>query len=134
MRKAEPMDTLSFSAPSNQKPRIPRSLFRCVKDAVLGPAYGLSVAFVDSRVMRTLNQRYRGVPSATDILSFPLSKMSGEIVFSMNEVKKQAPLFGHSPTRFLAYLFIHGLLHLKGYRHGSKMEAQEQKLRRKFNI
>lgn len=134
MRKRKHMGTLSFSVPSNQKPRISRSLFRCVKDAVLGPAYELSVAFVDSRVMRALNRRYRGIASPTDILSFPLSKTSGEIVFSMNEVKKRAPLFERSLTRFLAYLFIHGLLHLKGERHGSKMEAQEQKFRKKFNV
>lgn len=128
------MGTLFFSAPSNKKPRISRSIFRCVKDAVLGPAYELSAAFVDSRTMRVLNRRYRGIASPTDILSFPLSKTSGELVFSMREVEKQASLFERAAPNFLAFLFIHGLLHLKGYRHGSKMEAQEIKFRKKFGI
>lgn len=33
---------------------------------------------------------------------------------------------------YLAYLFIHGLLHLKGYEHSSKMESEECKILKRF--
>lgn len=105
-----------------------------MKNAVLGPGYDLSVAFVDVREMKRLNRKYRRKSCSTDVLSFPLSRTSGEIVFSMTDVAKKAPLFGRRPSNFLAFLFIHGLVHLKGYAHGSRMEREEEKIRRKFNI
>jgi probable rRNA maturation factor len=105
-----------------------------MKSAVLGRAYELSVAFVDEGVMRKLNSTYRNKRSSTDILSFPLSRRSGEILFSMGDVEKRAKMFGRAPLNFLAFLVIHGLLHLKGYAHGSKMEREEIKFRNKFGI
>jgi len=35
-------------------------------------------------------------------------------------------------NEFIIYLFIHGLLHLKGFAHGKKMEKEEEKIRLKF--
>lgn len=125
---------VTYASRSASGPRIPRNLFRDIKNAVLGPRYELSVAFVSSHTMRKLNRRYRGKSSSTDILSFPLSEQSGELMFSIVDVRKRAPLFGRSSSEFLPFLLIHGLLHLKGYAHGSKMEAQERKFRKKFNV
>ncbi|MDO8620387.1 MAG: rRNA maturation RNase YbeY [bacterium] len=116
------------------KPRVSRAFLLEAKNAVLGKRYELSVAFVTSSLMKAYNKKFRGKPVPTDILSFPLSALSGEILFSMAEVRKQAPLFGRTPENFLSFLFIHGLIHLKGYTHGSTMEAQEKKFRKKFNI
>lgn len=124
--------TISFA--SSKVPRIFGVLLRSMKDAVLGSSYELSVAFVDVRAMQKLNRKYRNKSSSTDILSFPLSPRSGEIVFSMKDVEKQAPLWKRRPMNFLAFLFIHGLLHLKGYEHGSRMEREEIKFRKKFEI
>lgn len=128
------MISLSVFSLPDIKPRISRAFLLDAKDAVLGKSYELSVAFVASVEMKKLNKRFRQKFEATDILSFPLSPASGEIVFCMEEVEAQAPLFERTSANFLKFLFIHGLLHLKGYRHGSRMERQEIKFRKKFGI
>ena len=128
------MLSVAFKIPLSQKPRVPRVLLRKMKDTVLGKRYELSVAFVASAEIRKHNVRLRGQPSPTDILSFPLAQNSGEILFSLTEVKKQARLFHRTPSNFLLFLFIHGLLHLKGYEHGSRMEREEEKIRKEFGI
>ena len=122
-----------YSMPKT-RPRISRSLLLEMKNAVLPRDYALSVAFVDTDVMREINGKYRNRRYSTDILSFPLSPCSGEIIFSMKDIEKRAPMFKRSTLNFLAFIFIHGLLHLKGYSHGSRMEREEEKIRRKFNI
>lgn len=108
--------------------------FASMKDAVLGKRYELSLVFVSRPVMRRLNRAYRGKDKATDILSFPLSASEGEIFMNLEETRKEAKKFGRDLKNFLGFLLIHGLVHLKGMRHGSRMEAQERKFRKKFNI
>ena len=43
------------------------------------------------------------------------------------EAAKDMRRFNMDYRSFMALLFIHGLLHLKGMRHGSKMEGAEKK-------
>lgn len=119
---------------SRSNPRIPRAVLFRMKNAILGSPYDLSIATVTPAVMRRLNRKYRGQNKPTDILSFPLSKLSGEIIFCMSEVRRQAPVFGRSPDNFLTFLLIHGLLHLKGYAHGSRMEKLEAKFGKQFGV
>ncbi|HBV00931.1 MAG TPA: rRNA maturation RNase YbeY [Candidatus Taylorbacteria bacterium] len=128
------MKMLSIRSLPRIKPRISRFLLLEMKNAVLPRDYELSVAFVDTGVMREINGKYRNKRYSTDILSFPLSPCSGEIIFSMKDIEKRAPMVKRGTSNFLAFLFIHGLLHLKGYSHGSRMEREEEKIRRKFNI
>lgn len=85
-----------------------------IKTEVLGEAYDLSLAFVTAK---------KG-EEAHNVLSYPLSKESGEILINKKEAKKT----GHTPLE----LFIHGLLHLKGLDHGSTMEREERELIRRF--
>ncbi len=125
--------SLSFYSPPGS-PRLPRALLGRLKNAVLGKDYALSIAFVAPREMRRLNRRYRGRDSATDILSFPLARTHGEILFCMREVKRAAPKFHATPPRFLPYLLIHGMLHLKGLTHGRRMERLERQFCKRFFI
>lgn len=60
----------------------------------------------------------------SNVLSFPLSKSSGEILIC----KKAAPPYT------LEYLFIHGLCHLKGYKHGATMERIELRTLKRFGF
>jgi len=117
-----------------KKPSVSRAFFASAKDTVLGTGYQLSVAFVTAAKMQTLNARYRGKSRSTDILSFPLGVQVGEIVFCMKDVAKESVRFGRTTENFLKFLFIHGLVHLKGYEHGATMEKQERKFRAKFKI
>lgn len=90
-----------------------------IKNHVLGKAYDLSFAFIDSQKSHELNRRYRKKDKPANVLSFPLDKNSGEILIDKETV---------TDPRETIFLFIHGLLHLKGYDHGSKMEAEEKNL------
>jgi len=108
--------------------------FRVMKDKVLGSNYELSVVFVGKQRIRTLNRTYRQKDKATDILSFPLTKTSGEIFICLEVTKIKAKEFSRSFQNYAAFLIIHGLLHLKGMDHGSRMEAEEKLLTAHFGI
>ena len=102
----------------------------------------LSVLFVNSRRMKILNTRYRGIPKDTDVLSFPLRDeglhngpvMLGDIVISVPKALQQAKEFEVPFYDELLRLLVHGLLHLVGYDHEinsyqkKKMERKEQEL------
>lgn len=100
----------------------------------MGERYSLSVIFTTPRKMMKLNAEYRKKPSSTDILSFGLSSKEGELYLSMSDVEKKAPLFGLSTKKYLEYLYIHGLVHLKGHDHGKRMEVLEKKYCKKFGF
>ncbi len=105
-----------------------------ISEKVFGKEYELSLAFVGDTRSRNLNKKFRGKDKPTNILSFELSETSGEIVINPRLVKKQAPKFGRTYKNFLAFLFIHGLYHLKGMQHGSTMDEAEEKMRKIFKI
>lgn len=103
-------------------------------DTVLGRDFDLSVAYVTRATMRRINRERRGKDSATDILSFPLSKTAGEILICLPEVVTHAEVWGTTPTQYLPYLFIHGLVHLKGHDHGAIMDREEKKYCRALSV
>lgn len=119
---------------NNTKGKFPNLPFVDIKNEVLGKDYDLSLVFIGDKLSRRLNREYRKKDKPTDILSFPLSKNDGEIFINLRLAKKEASHFGRTYSNFLAFLFIHGLVHLKGFEHSSKMERQETKIRNKFNI
>ena len=116
------------------KGKLPRLPFALIKEAVLGKRYDLSLVFCSRQKIRVLNRKYRRKDKVTDILSFPLSNVAGEIHLNLDEAKKEAKKFGRNFENFVGFLFIHGLVHLEGFEHGSKMEIRERKFRNKFGI
>src|SRR3989338_11058957 len=97
-----------------QKFSIP---FTDLKNKVLGRNYSLSLVFTDNKHSRQLNRTYRGNDKATNVLSFPLSKLSGEVFIDLVTAECEAPQFDMDFKKFITYLFIHALLHLKGMQH-----------------
>ncbi|MFA5987468.1 MAG: rRNA maturation RNase YbeY [Candidatus Paceibacterota bacterium] len=112
-----------------QLARVP---YKKLKDAILGKDYTLSVVFVRPEDSQKINNTYRGKNKPTNILSFPLSKNEGEIILNKEQIEREIVTKKVKAKEYLSYLFIHGLLHLKGYAHGSKMEKEEDKFIRKF--
>jgi len=108
--------------------------FLKIKNYVLGKDYDLSLVFVGDKFSKKLNGKYRGKNKPTNILSFPISSDEGEIFINPHQASKDAPLFDMDRTKFLTYLFIHGLLHLKGFEHSSKMDSKEKEILKKFKI
>ena len=134
MPKAVVDKSESFAFRNTTKGKLPRLPFEQIKDAVLGKHYSLSLVFAGDTRTRKLNRTYRGKDKPANVLSFPLSPDSGEIFINLSRAKKEAPQFGDSFPSFVGFLFIHGLLHLKGMEHGSKMESEERGIRKRFSI
>src|SRR3989344_4571132 len=103
-----------------------------VKRAILGGGHDVSLVFVGNSLSRSLNRHWRGKDKPTNILSFPLSKNSGEIFINLPLAEREAGQFGKNLKDFVLYLFIHGLLHLKGLGHCGTMEKAERKFQKKF--
>ena len=121
--------------------------------------FEVSISFVDNEEMRRLNKEYRGIDKETDVLSFPLVEFAeeelekeeedadyieeeialGDIVISMEKALEQSKEHGHSFKRELAFLLVHGMLHLLGYDHdegaseGEMFDKQEEILK-KLNL
>lgn len=89
----------------------------------------VSVSLVSDEEIHSLNRDYRGVDRPTDVLSFsmlegsdvevgaPLPQLLGDIVISGPTALSQAQEYRHSVKRELAFLLVHGFLHLVGYDH-----------------
>ena len=102
--------------------RIP---FTKISTALLGKDYDLSVAFLSpAQMRRAMKYKKESPKKVSNVLAFPLSKTSGEILIC----REAAPPFT------VAYLFIHGCAHLKGYRHGATMERIESRLLKKYGF
>ena len=94
-----------------------------------------SVIIVDNKRIHEINKEYRGIDRPTDVISFALEdsedvnienyRILGDIYISIDKVKEQAKTYGHSEKRELAFLTVHGFLHLLGYDH---MKPEEEKV------
>lgn len=103
-----------------------------MKRKALGDAYELSLVVCGDKLSRTMNKRYRKKTYAANVLSFRISKREGEIFLNVRAAEREAARCGVQLSTRLALLFVHGLFHLKGLEHGKKMEAQEQKVLKRF--
>ena len=122
----------NFSVLNKTKGKIPNLPFLVIKEDILGQKYSLSLAFIGKEKMRELNNLYRKLNKPTNILSFPLSKTEGEILICPATVKSEIKKFERTYPELLQYLVIHGMLHLKGMEHSSRMEIAEKKYDQKY--
>ena len=77
--------------------------------------------------IRALNRSFRKVDAVTDVLSFPSREGEalagpedgylGDVALCVARAEEQAAAYGHSLGRELAFLCVHGALHLLGYDH-----------------
>jgi probable rRNA maturation factor len=125
---------MSFQITNTTKEKLPNHPFQKMAERVLGKDYDLSLTIVDAVEIKRLNQLYRNKNNATDILSFPLKENAGEIFLCLSEAKKESTKFDRTFDNFIAFLFIHGLTHLKGFDHSSTMESNEEIFRKEFGI
>lgn len=127
--------------PSKAKETVQNVLQQAADLLELGPEVEISVLLVDNETIRSLNRDYRNKDAATDVLSFPMEeamdgepepaviggpteRLLGDLVISVEMAVAQAAEYGHSVERELAFLSVHGLLHLLGYDHESGVEAE----------
>lgn len=118
---------------TKQNGTLPRVPFLALKEKVLGKGYELSIAFVDEKTAKSLNKKYRNKTYIPNTLSFSLTPKSGEIVLCIPAIKKEYKNFEMTYKKYLIFLIIHSMLHLKGFEHGSTMESMEQKYLKLFS-
>jgi probable rRNA maturation factor len=80
----------------------------------------VSVALVDASTIHGLNLKFRNKDNPTDVLSFELDGLYGEMV---GEVVICPPCA--SPEMGVEELVVHGALHLAGMDHGEDFESSE---------
>lgn len=86
----------------------------------------ICISFVDDETIRELNNSYRNINRATDVLSFlqdgPDFSILGDIVISVNTAKRHAVRYENTYEFEINKLLVHGILHLLGYDHKKKKE------------
>jgi len=127
------METISITNTLKRGRRISLP-FSDIVQSVLGNNYDLSIVICGDKLAKRINTTYRHKTYIPNVLSFPLDKNSGEIFIDLRKVEREAYAFSHTPRKHTAYLLIHGLLHLKGFSHGSTMESEEQKVLKAFSF
>ncbi len=125
-----------------------RKLFRIIREIaeLSGINHGiLSLSFVGEKMIRKINKNFRGKDSPTNVISFPFMDVAGEerllgdIIICPEVAKKQAKKQGNEFNDYVAFLIIHGFLHLLGYDHIKEnerliMEHKEEEIFKKLNI
>jgi probable rRNA maturation factor len=128
-----------------------------VAEGLADPAE-VSVLVTDDATLQQLNRDYRQVDAPTDVLSFaddqqvdgdsypafvrpPATvRYLGDLAISYERVVAQAAEYGHSRERELAFLTVHGILHLLGYDHelgqaeAAAMRAREEAIMEQIGL
>ena len=104
----------------------------------------VSVMLTDDEGIHAVNREFRGVDSATDVLSFPMNELTpgafdaamcerdmdtgavllGDMMISVPRCQAQGEEFGHGYEREIMYLTVHSVLHLLGYDHVDEGEMK----------
>lgn len=91
----------------------------------------VAIRFASDAEVAELNKRWRGKNRATNVLSFPTPIQSrptgqlGDIVLAFGVVAAEARDQGKSVEAHTAHLIVHGVLHLLGFDHRAKNEANQ---------
>ena len=99
-----------------------------------GASGDVCVLITDAEEIQRLNASYRNIDRVTDVLTFPAWEGDailcppdgylGDIAICFERAEEQAGEYGHSLERELAFLSVHGALHLLGYDH---MQPDDEK-------
>lgn len=127
---------LNFNNSSDQKYSKYKTILlkltkKTFKQLKINDNFIIDLDFVTSTQMKKINYQYRKINKETDVLSFAFLELKkgevkikskepqflGEIIISTHKIEVQAKDFNHTFTYELAYLYVHGLLHLLGYDH-----------------
>ena len=110
------------------KVRVPRTAMVAVYNDLVQKKYSLNVVCVGDAFARRLNRAYRQKDTPANVLTFPPNDDGvAEIYLNTALAAKMAKKGDISIKRQVLFLYIHGILHLLGYRHGVQMELLEDR-------
>ncbi len=88
-------------------------------------SWAVAGVLTDDERLRALHRDFMGLDTETDVMTFPLAEtgsdtdpdqgQGGDIVVSVERAAAQAPAYGHTTAQEIAFLVVHGLLHLCGW-------------------
>ena len=135
----------------DRNPALTLHLHRCIAASLAAEGVNvpceINVLVTDDEGIRAINNAYRKIDKATDVLSFPMFELTagqlpaswdaykdpdtglvplGDMAISLERAKEQAAEFGHSARREVGYLTIHSILHLLGYDHVDEGPMKKQ--------
>lgn len=151
--------------PHINTPALTAHIKRCIRGALdqegVTVPCEINVLLTDNAGIREINRDLRDVDRETDVLSFPMFEFTpgafpedvtdlldpgssllplGDMALSVEKIKSQAEVFGHSQEREIGYLTVHSVLHLLGYDHldegpmKKQMRAREDAIMEYLNI
>lgn len=132
------------------KPLLRKALNEVLKEEKCNKDIELSISFVTDEEIKELNKMHRNKNKATDVLSFPMLEYNegeffkdlssvrieeerdmttcfvnlGDIVVSLETIKRQAKEFHTTFKKELCLMVIHSMLHLMGYDHIKKCDEK----------
>lgn len=124
----------TFSIAQTTKERIPKLPFKELKELALGKKFNCSLAFVGNKRAQALNRIYRDKDYTPNTLSFTLDENNGEVFINLREARKQCVRREESFDYFVALLFVHSCLHLKGMEHSDIMDKTMERILSRAHI
>ena len=91
-----------------------------------------NIIFVNKDEIQRINREFRQIDRVTDVISFALcddkdiiqSDELGDIFICLERAFEQSVEYGHSKEREVAFLAVHGYLHLCGFDHMTKADEE----------
>jgi len=99
----------------------------------------ITLRIVGRAESQKLNKRFRKKNYATNVLSFPYGRGSGDIVMCHSVIAREAREQGKTLRAHYAHLVVHGILHLRGHDHlrrsaAARMEKAEIRILRRLGF
>lgn len=141
MRKVVDIEFLEIPETEDYNGLIDIVLGECFKEEnLLDSKLYISVILTNADEIQRMNKEFRKIDKTTDVLSFPMYERDeipnlnkeieepiGDIVISVERVRKQAKEYEHSFERELAYMLVHGFYHILGYDHMQELDRKEMR-------
>lgn len=134
--------TFNFNNFDEQEQELVERVYNIASEYLKVPDnMSINIIMVEPQTIQDMNKRFRNIDRVTDVLSFPMldniDELQNEIDIELGDVnigdiyicrkraQEQAQEYGHSFSRELCFLAVHGFLHLLGYDHIIPEEEQE---------
>lgn len=98
--------------------------------------YEISIVFADRTTIAQMNNEYRGINRATDVISFAFSEGDGAVFtpYVLGDIFVCAEVVRDHSVKYdtgfeveLQFVIVHGILHLLGFDHGKKKEREKMR-------
>ena len=107
---------------------VKKAISEVLKEMDFKKKYYLSILLTNNNGIKKINNKYRKINKATNVLSFPqnderfITKKTskiilGDIVISLEKIIKESKLQKKQSSDHLTHMVIHSILHLLGFNH-----------------